>query len=95
MEIITHIAAKWRRVGIQFNFDPTGHTIDLIEERRRADPEACCTDMMMEWLGGRGKKPTTWATLVKILRNAEFSALADDMEQVVPSLVKEWNEEEQ
>ena len=89
MEIIKHIAAKWRKVGIHFNFDPTGYTIDLIEERRRADPEACCTDMMMEWLGGRGRQPATWATLVKILRNVEFTVLANDVEQLVPSLGRE------
>ena len=89
MEIIKHIAAKWRKVGIHFNFDPTGYTIDLIEERRRADPEACCTDMMMEWLGGRGRQPATWATLVEILRNVEFTVLANDVEQLVPSLGRE------
>ena len=94
VEIITHIAAKWRKVGIHFNFDPTGHTIDLIDERRRSDPEACCTDMMKEWLGGRGRQPTTWATLVEILRNVEFNVLADDVEQLVPSLVREGEREE-
>ena len=43
--------------------------------------------MMKTWLNGKGKQPATWANLVKILRNAEFSVLADDVEKLVPSIV--------
>ena len=35
---LPHLVAKWRKVGIHFNFDPTGYTIDLIEEHRGSDP---------------------------------------------------------
>ena len=75
------------------NFDPTGYTINTIAASNPLNPVACCTNMMMEWLGGRGRQPATWATLVKILRNAEFTVLADDVEQLVPSLVREGEEE--
>ena len=43
--------------------------------------------MMKTWLNGKGKQPATWANLVKILRNAEFSVLADDVEKLVASIV--------
>ena len=56
MEIIKSIAAKWRTVGIHMDFDPTGHTIDLIGANHPLDPEACCTEMMQKWLGGRGRR---------------------------------------
>ena len=95
VEIIKHIAPEWKTVGIHMNFDPTGYTIDTIAASNPLKPVACCTDMMKEWLGGRGRQPATWATLVKILRNAEFSVLADDMEQLVPSLVREGGEDRQ
>ena len=75
------------------NFDPTGYTIDTIAASNPLKPVACCTDMMKEWLGGRGRQPATWATLVKILRNAEFIVLADDVEHLVPSLVVDGEEE--
>ena len=71
------------------NFDPTGYTINTIAASNPLKPVACCTDMMMKWLGGRGRQPATWATLVKILRNAQFTVLADDVEQLVPSLERE------
>ena len=78
VRIIKSIAAKWKVVGIHLNFDPTGNTIVLIGTHHPLDPEACCTEMMMEWLGGRGRQPANWATLVRVLRDAEFSALAGD-----------------
>ena len=89
VEIIKHIAPEWKTVGIHMNFDPTGYTIDTIAASNPLKPVACCTDMMKEWLGGRGKQPATWATLVKILRNTDFTVLADDVEQLVPSIVRE------
>ena len=65
------------------DFDPTGHTIDLIGANHPLDPEACCTEMMQKWLGGRGRQPANWATLVRLLKNAGFSVLAGDVEQLV------------
>ena len=38
------------------------------------------TEILQEWLTGRGKQPVTWATLVDVLRDTELSALARDIE---------------
>ena len=83
VRIIENIAAKWEKVARHFNFDPTGYTIDLIDARHPSNPEACCTDMMKLWLRGRGRQPATWATLVEVLRNAEFNVLASEVEQMM------------
>ena len=95
VEIIKYIAPEWKTVAIHMNFDPTGYTINIIAASNPLNPVACCTDMIMEWLGGKGRQPATWATLVKVLRNAEFTVLADDVEQLVPSLVREREGEEE
>ena len=42
--------------------------------------------MMKEWLRGSGRQPANWATLVAVLRNAGFSELAGQVEQLVPTL---------
>ena len=70
------------------DFDPTGYTVNLIGANHPSNNVACCTDMMMEWLGGRGRQPANWATLVRVLKNAGFSALAGGVEQVVPTLTE-------
>ena len=44
--------------------------------------------MMKEWLRGSGRQPANWATLVAVLRNAGFSELAGQVEQLVPTLTE-------
>ena len=84
VEIIRSISAKWMTVGVHFNFDRYGHMISLIDVHYPSDPEACCAEMMEKWVGGKGRQPANWATLVEVLRNAEFITLADEVKQLVP-----------
>ena len=44
------------------------------------DAERINTEILQEWLTGRGKQPVTWVTLVEVLRDIEFSTLADEIE---------------
>ena len=76
------------------NFDHDGHTLDSIKVCHPQDPEECCTDMMKLWLGGRGRQPVNWATLVAVLKNAGFTELAGQVEQLVPTLKDGGGEEE-
>ena len=46
------------------------------------DAEQINTEIVQEWLTGRGKQPMTWATLVEVLRGVELSTLAGDIEAV-------------
>ena len=44
---------------------------------------------------GRGMLPVTWATLIEVLKESEYSELAKDVEEVVLSLRDEgkvWEE---
>ena len=40
------------------------------------------TEILQEWLTGRGKQPVTWATLVEVLHDIELATLASDIETV-------------
>ena len=46
------------------------------------DAEEINTEILQEWLTGRGKQPVTWATLVEVLREIELTTLASDIEVV-------------
>ena len=37
--------------------------------------------ILQRWLEGMGKHPTTWATLIKVLRDVDLSQLANDIEK--------------
>ena len=46
------------------------------------DAERINTEILKEWLTGRGKQPVTWATLVEVLHDIELSTLAGEIEAV-------------
>ena len=46
------------------------------------DAEEINTEILHEWLTGRGKQPVTWTTLVEVLRDTELSTLAGEIEAV-------------
>ena len=46
------------------------------------DAEQINTEILQEWLTGRGKQPVTWTTLVDVLRDIKLSILAGDIETV-------------
>ena len=47
------------------------------------DAERINTEILQEWLTGRGKQPVTWATLVKVLCDIKLSVLAGEIHAIV------------
>ena len=83
VEVIKKVAAQWKELGYLFDFDAAGDALDLIAKKHPFDPIACCTEMMKEWIMGRGRQPATWATLIALLKDAELYVLAKDLKEVV------------
>ena len=46
------------------------------------DAEQINSEILQEWLTGKGKQPVTWTTLVEVLRDIELSNLAGEIEAV-------------
>jgi len=51
-----------------------------IANKYREDGKKITIEFLREWLGGRGKQPVTWWTFIEVLKDAEFSELAKDIE---------------
>ena len=34
----------------------------------------------MKWIGGQGRRPLSWATLIKVLKDVQLSELAREIE---------------
>ena len=60
--------------------DANGTIVEAITEKHRGNVKEINKTILQEWLKGRGKEPFTWETLVKVLRDADLSTLADDIE---------------
>ena len=54
----------------------------MIAHEHLNNAEQINTEILQEWLTGRGKKPVTWTTLVEVLRDIKLSTLAGDIEAV-------------
>jgi hypothetical protein len=82
VKIIESIAADWKKIGAQLDFDAAGYRLKIIAESERDKPEQCCQSMFQYWLEGHGV-PTTWRKLIRILQDCEFNVLAADVKEAL------------
>lgn len=83
VRVIKKIAWRWEVVATRLHFD-----LDEINRIKRdnlniSDPS--CREMFSLWLKGKGRRPADWETLIKALREAEFSELAEELQSILTS----------
>ena len=84
IEIIKEIAAQWKRIGACLDFDRVGTQLELIYANKCKDGvEECCRAMFQHWLKGNGLKPVSWSTLIQILKDCDYNALASRVTAVI------------
>ena len=84
VNIIQEVAPHWRDFATNLDFDPSGNTMQTIDQRNRGDPNACCRDMMQTWLRGMGRQPATLKLLVDILEECNLIVLAEQVNGAIP-----------
>ena len=84
VNIIDQVAPHWRDFATNLDFDPSGNTMQIIDQRNRGDPNACCREMMQMWLQGRGRQPATLKLLVDILEECNLIVLAEQVNEAIP-----------
>ena len=62
--------------------DTTGDMVRNIEHTCHSNPERINTEILCEWLTGKGKQPVTWTTLIVTLEDIGLSALANDIRTI-------------
>ena len=82
INIPVEISTKYIQFGAFLLDDRTGSQIKIMAHKYLNDAEQINTEILQEWLTGRGKQPVNWATLVEVLRDIEISALAGEIEAV-------------
>ena len=82
INIPVEIATKYVQFGAFLLDDRTGSKVKIMAHKHSNDAERINTEILQEWLTGRGKQPVTWATLVEVLHDIELSALAGEIEAV-------------
>ena len=82
INIPQEISTKYTLFGILLLEDSTGTKVCNIEHKHGKDAEQINTEILEEWLKGRGKQPVSWRTLIEVLHDVKLSNLASDIEAV-------------
>ena len=81
VKVIEQAAAKWEEVATRLHFE--SHDISCIRKDYHQQTIEACRTVFIEWLQGKGRKPTTWDTVIKALEEADLSELAGDLKVVL------------
>ena len=81
VRIIKTVAPRWDMIALRLHF--SGDDISRIERDHKESVVRACRNMFSEWLEGKGRKPISWNTLIKALKEADYSELASEVETVL------------
>ena len=82
LNVPVEIETKYVKFSTFLLDDSTGSRVKIMAHKHHYDAEQINTEIIQEWLTGRGKQPVNWQTLVEVLRDIELSALANEIEAV-------------
>ena len=81
VNIPREIGSKYQNFGAQLLQEHTSAHIEDLEHQYLRNGEEINHHILQEWLEGRGRKPTTWATLARVLHDIEKGELAAKLEE--------------
>ena len=82
--LLPALAAKWQNFCIAADLDEDGTTLEIVEQKHRDDPEACCRMVFTTWL--KSEKKPTWGRVIECLKEAKCNQLAIKVEEcLLPS----------
>ena len=79
MNLAVEIGVHYFNFGIQLLIDDSGAQTSAIERACLHAAEDINCKIFQKWLGGTGKQPLTWGTLVSVLRDIGLRALAEEV----------------
>ena len=82
INIPEEIATKYVCFGTFLLNDRNGSRVKIMAHKHLNDAEQINTEILQEWLTGRGKQPVNWATLIKVLHDTKLFTLAENIVDV-------------
>ena len=82
INIPQEIGPNYYYFGLHLLDDHNGTRVKNIEHKQNRDAERINTEILQEWVSGKGKKPVSWGTLTDVLCDIELCALANEIEEV-------------
>lgn len=82
INLAEQIGTDYKYFGIVILEDKMGDLTDAAEKRHHLIAKDINTDIFTQWLRGRGRKPVSWDTLVKVLQEIGLQTLAEDVRKI-------------
>ena len=79
VNIIEDIGDKYHMFGTFLLDDKTGSKMGAIEGYNRGRAEAINITILTRWIGGEGRRPTSWGTLTTVLDQCKLCVMADEI----------------
>ena len=74
------IGTSFTQFGIHLLQDHHGSVVEAIITEHDKNTLKINTEILMEWIRGKGKKPASWRTLRRVLQKIELTVLADEID---------------
>ena len=84
VQVINSVAAKWEELAIALGFDAPA--IAHIKRDYSTDCREACSQMLQMWLRmecNTASRSISWATLIQCLKDAEFSSIGQELEEIL------------
>ena len=89
VKVISKAAHKWKQLATRLHFDFCD--IECIDRDCPLHQVDACRQVVGEWLSGKGRKPTSWSTVIEALNEIELSELAEDLKVVLEAAGGRWS----
>ena len=80
VHLIGHVSEHLDSLANALQLSP--YLISTLTEESNT-PFDATLNVMVQWLGGEGRRPVTWRTLLEALKEAHLHSLASDLEEVL------------
>ena len=78
--IIQSICTKYDSLVIFLLEDENATLVEQLQMMHKHDPEAITKAIFKTWLGGTGRSPITWRTLIDVLKEIQLVRVAEVIE---------------
>ena len=80
LNMIQSVGTRYPTLGIFLLEDDNGVLVDALTLEHQRNAEEITHAIFKRWIGGTGRRPTTWRTLVGVLRQSQLATQADAIE---------------
>ena len=85
IKTVRQCSSKYYDIGVFLLNDNNADMVKSLETEHQRNADRIMKEVFKSWIDGAGKKPTTWNTIIAVLRNVELGTLADMLQDAISS----------